>query len=212
MEVRLGQYRARVDAVGADGELIEVQAAPLTALRPKLGRLLDAGQRVRVVKPVVVAKRIVKKHRVDGPELPGRLSPRRGRLYDVFDDFVGLAALFPAPGLVIEVLGVDVDEVRLPRRRRPGYKVLDRRLREVAQVVHLIDATDLWHLLPVGLPERFTTLDLAAHLDRPIHFAQRVAYCLRLAGAATTAGKNGNRIIYHRPEGSPPSRPLGLLH
>lgn len=35
-------------------------------------------------------------------------------------------------------------------------------------------------------------------LDRPLSFAQRVAYCLRLTGAARVVGKQGNRLIYIR--------------
>jgi hypothetical protein len=57
-------------------------------------------------------------------------------------------------------------------------------------------AADLWTLLPDGLDEPFTTLDLADRLNRPVAFAQRVAYCLRLSGAAEQVGKRGNRLIY----------------
>ena len=32
----------------------------------------------------------------------------------------------------------------------------------------------------------------------PLSFAQRVAYCLRLTGAARVVGKQGNRLIYVR--------------
>jgi hypothetical protein len=96
------------------------------------------------------------------------------------------------------VLGVVVDEVRVARRRRPGYKVVDRSLREVVDSVRLCTATDLWALLPVGLGGPFTTKDLAESLGKPMHFAQRVAYCLRLAGAVETVGKTGNRRIYLR--------------
>ncbi len=204
LEVPLGRHRARVDVVTDDGELIEVQAAALGALRSKLRRLLRSGHRVRVIKPVVLAKRIVKKARPHGPEQSVRKSPIRGSLVEVFDEFVGLAAIFPTPGLVVQVVGVTVDEVRVARRRRPGYSVIDRRLREVHESVVLSEAADLWRLLPDDLAQPFTTLDLAAALARPIDFAQRVAYCLRLSGAATPVGKAGNRLIYLRP--SPPTR------
>lgn len=197
-EVALAEAGARIDAVAADGELVEIQAAALGALRVKLGRLLASGYRVRVVKPVVASRRIVRRSRRDGPDLGARLSPRRGLFCDVFDDLVGLARLFPRPGLVIEVLEVHIDEVRVPRRRRPGFAVVDRRLRAIDRTVRLVAPVDLWALLPDDLPSPFTTLDLADRLDRPVGFAQRVAYCLRLSGAAATVGKRGNRWIYER--------------
>lgn len=185
----------RIDAVAPDGTLIEVQSGALGPLRPKLLRLLPE-HRVRVVKPVVVTRRIIRRPRKDGVETSPRLSPKRGAMVDVFDDLIGLARIFPHSNLAVDVLAVEIDEVRIPRRRWPGYAVIDRRLRQVAATVTLGQASDLWALLPEGRPGSFTTLDLAERLGRPIVFAQRVAYCLRLSGAVETLGKVGNRLIY----------------
>jgi hypothetical protein len=194
-EVALSGFR--IDAVDPDGALVEVQSGALGPLRPKIARLL-LEHRVRVVKPVVVARRIVRRSHRDGHDLSARMSPKRSGAIDVFDDLVGLMRLFPHPNLTIDVMEVVIDEVRVPRRRWPGYKVADRALREVGQTVTLAEAADLWRLVPARLPERFTTIDLADALGRCLNFAQRVAYCLRIAGAAVTVGKHGNRIIYER--------------
>jgi len=185
----------RIDAVSPDGTLTEVQSAALGPLKGKLRRLLPEYQ-VRVVKPVVLERRIVKLTRRGGAETSARLSPKRGAVVDVFDDLIGLARIFPHPHLSLEVLGVAVDEVRIPRRRRPGYAVVDRRLRSIEATATLRRASDLWALLPEFQLESFTTADLAGWLQRPVGFAQRVAYCLRLAGAVETLGKVGNRWIY----------------
>ncbi|AGA25506.1 hypothetical protein [Singulisphaera acidiphila] len=185
----------RIDAVSPEGTLIEVQSGALGPLRAKLLRLLPE-YRVRVVKPVVLTRRIAKRSRKDGVETSPRLSPKRGTLVDVFDDLIGLARVFPHPNLTVDVLAVEIDEVRIPRRRWPGYAVVDRRLREIAATVTLRQASDLWTLLPEAQAGSFTTLDLAERLERPVAFAQRVAYCLRLAGAVETLGKVGNRLIY----------------
>jgi hypothetical protein len=195
LEVSLGGFR--VDAVAADGALVEVQSGPLGPLRPKLGRLLPAA-RVRVVKPVVLARRVVRRARRDGSDLSARFSPKRGTLVDVFDDLVGLARVFPHPHLQVEVLGVEIDEIRVVRRRWPGYVVADRALRAVVSQVALRTCDDLWTLLPDGFDGPFTTRELAEWLGKPLQFAQRVAYCLRLTGAVDTVGKAGNRRIYVR--------------
>ena len=202
-EVRVLGFR--VDAVTPDGGLVEVQSGALGPLRTKLARLLPE-HRVRVVKPVVVEKRIVRRARPDGPDLSARRSTRRGAPLDVFDDLVGLARLFPHPNLVIDVLAVAVDEVRVPRRRWPGYGVADRLLREMVASISLRAAPDLWSLLPADLAGPFTTRELADHLGRPLPFAQRVAYCLRLSGAAETVGKLGNSLVYERQKCRRPSR------
>ncbi len=199
LEVTLGSYR--IDAVAADGVLVEVQSGALGPLRGKLGRFLP-GSNVRVVKPVIVARRVVRRARRDGADLSTRFSPKRGDLVDVFDDLIGLARVFPHPNLRIDVLAVEIDEVRVVRRRRPGYAVVDRLLREVVATVSLRHPSDLWNLLPAGIEDPFTTRELAERLNRPLAFAQKVAYCLRLSGAVATVGKAGNRRVYsHRAKG-----------
>jgi hypothetical protein len=191
--------RFRVDAVDADGRLVEVQSGALGPLRDKLRHLLPA-HRVRIIKPLFWKRRLVRRSRPDGPDLQVRSSPKRGELVDVFDDLVGLAHVFPHRNLEIEILTVSVDEVRVPRRRWPGYTVTDRRLGEIHRTIALEQASDLWRLLPGAsqAQETFTTRDLADQTARPLWLAQRVAYCLRHTGAARVVGKSGNLLIYAR--------------
>jgi hypothetical protein len=189
----------RVDAVDQAGRLIEVQSGAMGPLRGKLRRLLPH-HRIRIVKPVVLKRRIICKSRANGPVVSARQSPKRGKLYDVFDDLIGVVRVFPDANLEIEVLGVTIEEVRVPRRRWPGYKVVDRCLGEIHETITVVAASDLWTLVPPGCDGRdpFTTLELAQTLERPLAFAQRVAYCLRLTGAVRVVGKQGNRLVYIR--------------
>jgi hypothetical protein len=189
----------RVDAIDDAGCLIEIQSGPLGPLCPKLRQLLPA-YRLRIVKPVVLRRRLLRKSHHRGPIISMRRSPKRGALADVFDDLIGVVRVFPHANLEIEVLGVTIDEVRIPRRRTPGYMVSDRCLSEIHEAATLARADDLWTLLPCGGNSRqpFTTADLATRLGRPVWFAQRVAYCLRKTGAARVIGKTGNRLIYCR--------------
>jgi hypothetical protein len=193
-EVVVGGFR--IDAVAADGSLVEVQSGPLGPLQAKL-RLLLPEHRVRVVKPVVLSRRVVRRARRDGPDLSVRFSSKRGAVHDVFDDLVGLARVFPHPNLRLDVLGVEIDEVRIPRRRWPGFAVCDRGLRDVVATVLLGEPADLWHLIPKGVFEGpFTTRDLADRLGRPLTLAQRVAFCLRLAGAVERVGTRDRYRVY----------------
>ena len=189
----------RIDAVDDSGLLVEVQSGPLGPLKAKLLRLLP-NHRVRVVKPVVLEKRVVRRSRAAGPDLSARRSPKRGSPVDVFEDLVGLAHIFPNPNLALELLAVSIDEIRIARRRWPGYKVVDRCLTGSLGKSVLERAADLWCLLPADQDwaEPFTTADIARRIDRPLWFAQRVAYCLRLSGASLAIGKKGNHRIYVR--------------
>ncbi len=62
----------------------------------------------------------------------------------------------------------------------------------------LVDtARDLLSLVPIELlPNPFDTAHLAAVLERPRWFAQKVSYCLRQTGVAKVAGKRGNTQLY----------------
>jgi hypothetical protein len=187
----------RVDALRDTGLVVEIQSGALGPLRSKLHRLLPEHQ-VQVVKPVTIQRRLIRRARVDGPDLSARRSPKRGAIVDVFEDLVGLAKLLPDPNLILEVLSVAIDEVRIPRRRWPGYQIADRCLIKILERRQIQSPTDLWTLLPDGhdWTAPFTTADIARRIDRPLWFAQRVGYCLRLSGAATIVGKRGNHRLY----------------
>jgi hypothetical protein len=196
-EVRVAGFR--IDAVDLTGRFVEIQSGALGPLSTKLQRLLPQ-HRLRIVKPVVLSRRLVQTSPRGGSVISVRRSPKRGTLVDIFDDLIGLVRIFPHANLDIEVLGVTIDEVRIRRRRRPGYLVADRRLGEICETATLATAGDLWSLLPSVCHDRepFTTVELATRLGKPVWFAQRVAYCLRKTGAARVVGKNGNRLVYVR--------------
>ncbi len=87
---------------------------------------------------------------------------------------------------------------RNPRRwRGKDHKVEDRRLRSVEERREFRTASDLLALLPEGLPDPFTTADVAEQGNVPRWLAQKMAYCLRKIGAITTVGQRG-RTRYYR--------------
>ncbi len=196
-EVVVGGFR--VDALAPDGRLVEIQSSPLGLLKGKLSRLLP-DHSIDVIKPVIVSRRVIQRKTPDGADLSSRRSPKRGLFVDAFEELVGLARLFPHPNLRIELLAVEIDEIRVARRRRPGFVVVDRTLRAVGESIRLEQAGDLWTLLPEGLGERFSTEDLARKVGRSTRFAQQITYCLRHSGAADVVAKVGNRRIYARSE------------
>lgn len=202
VEVRFGDYR--IDAVRRSGEWVEVQCASLAAIRDKIAALCRQG-RLRVVKPIVARRRIIRQQSAEGPIISRRLSPKRGQLLDVFDELVFLRRLFPHPNLVLEVPLVNVEEWRLPpssrnrrRRRYPAkHFVKDVVLEQVASKQTLRTAADLRRLARVGdLPARFDTSEWAEQLACPRHVAQKIAYVLREIGAIEAVGKRGNAIVY----------------
>jgi hypothetical protein len=192
VEVQVDGFR--IDAV-VRGRLFEIQQASLGALRDKVRRLLER-HKVVVVKPLVCRKYLVRRDHPGGDIVSQRYSPLRESVLNVFQDLVHFVTVFPHPRLTLEVVLVEVEEDRItrPRRRRrgPDFRVADRRLTKVVSTTRLKTIRDMQKLLPGTLPSRFTTEDLAREAAVPRWLAQKMAYCLRTAGAIEAAGKQGN--------------------
>jgi hypothetical protein len=159
--------------------LIEIQTGSFAAMGRKLDHLLPA-HRVRLVHPIAVETHLQR------PGAKSRRSPKRGSVYDLFTELVSLPTLLDHPNLDIEVVLVSVTKVQVPdaaaRRGRGGFRTVDRVLREVVGCHRFAARTDLLSLVPDGLPNEFTTADLAAHAGIDRATAQRMAYCLRPLG------------------------------
>lgn len=197
-EVKLGRYR--IDVVRGT-ELIEIQHGSLAAIRDKIRALSDEYD-VRVVKPIIVRKTLVKLKRRGGKELERRTSPKRGKLLDLFDELVYFCRAFPHPRLTLDVVLCDIEEYRFPghgrrRWRRPKAHVTeDQKLLEVHDTISFRTGDDLVALLPVDLPKPFHSGDVAAGLGIARWIAQRIVYCLREMKLARLVGKKGNALLY----------------
>ncbi|MEQ8849150.1 hypothetical protein [Botrimarina sp.] len=200
VEVRLGRYR--IDVVRGD-LLIEVQHAGLSSIRDKVRRLCGEAP-VLVVKPVVARRRLVTRDKPGGRVKSRRWSPKRGRLVDLFHDFVHFTKAFPHERLAVEAPLVEVEEHRVPghgrrrRWRRRDHVVVDQKLLGVLSTVRFETAADLWRLVEGPLPLEFDTAELATALDTPRWVAQRAAYCLHAMGAAERVGKRRGAWLYQR--------------
>ncbi len=187
-----------VDLVRED-LLIEVQTRNFSSMKKKVTTLLDLGHRVRIVHPIPVDKWIVKVAG-DGTVLSRRRSPKHGSPIDVFAELVSFPDLLAHPNLDIDVILTNEEEYRrhTPNRswRRKGWTVEERRLINVVDTLLISDADDLAALLPIELPEPFTTADLALKLGRSRRTAQQMAYCLRIADVIVAVGKTGNAVEY----------------
>jgi hypothetical protein len=198
VEVRLGRYR--IDVVRG-GELIEIQHGSLGAIGTKIKALVRQ-HRVRVVKPIVFRKHLVKQSGRGRRVVDRRLSPKRGSILDLFQDMVYFCRVFPHRNLTLEVPLVTIEEWRYPGhgrrrwRRKGDHLVEDQKLLSVEQVHEFRTSADLLALLPGPLPTPFSTQHLAEclHVDR--WFARQIAYTLRETGAICQVGKQGNSLLY----------------
>jgi hypothetical protein len=196
--------------VGVDGSiidilrgelLVEIQTRSFSPLRRKLEKL-TIDHPVRLVFPIAVEKWIIRLSDDGAAQEGRRKSPKRGSVLELFRELVSFPHLISHPNFSLEVLLIQEEEVRqqgLARNwRRRGWGTVERRLVQVVARRVFAAPADLAALIPASLEEPFTTVELAEAIDQPRWLAQKMAYCLRCAGAISEAGKQGKATRYVR--------------
>lgn len=189
-----------VDILRADGEVVEVQTGNFGKLRDKVRALSALGYRVCVVHPVALKKYILRVDPQDGQILSRRKSPKSGSLLSLFDELIHFPDLLSLPGVRLEVLLVEVEEVRCPDGRgswrRKFHSIVDRKISGAGEVRSFSDPQDLLGLLPPGIPSQFTAAELAIASGCPVVLARRLLWCLRAQGLAGEVGKRGRSLLW----------------
>ncbi|MEM9134484.1 MAG: hypothetical protein AAF962_00990 [Actinomycetota bacterium] len=174
-------------------QLIEIQTTSFASMGRKLDRVL-AAHPVLIVHPIAVETYLHK------PGSKPRRSPKRSDIYGLFDELVSMPTLLDHPNLEIEVVLVVIDKHQEAdpklRRNRGGWRTTDRRLREIREQVRLSTVDDLVRFIPEGLPEVFTTADLARLAPTSRDRAQKMAYCLRDTGQFTLIDRSRSGYRY----------------
>lgn len=188
------------DAVRPDGELVEVQTAGLGSLQAKVRAWVAAGYRVRVQYPLAVRTTIRRIDATSGELMSTRRSPKKRRLWDLFDELAKAPAMISTPGLTFEVLSVEVTDWRrvLPEPVRRGrfmrsFVRADRSLDAVLSSREFTSPADWLALLPAATGEggAWTSASLGAALEIPADEARKVLYSLARAGLLEAGPRGG---------------------
>ena len=127
-------------------------------------------------------------------------SPKKGNLFHLFEELVSIPDLIQNPNFSLEILLIQEEEVRCTDGkgswRCRGLRIVDHLLIEVMSRHIFNRSTDFRSLLPIDLPEPFSTQELGEGIDQPRWIAQKMAYCLRNMGGIEIVGKNGNSLFY----------------
>jgi hypothetical protein len=196
-EVKLGNYIVDI----LRGHLIiEVQTKNFSALKDKLQVLTEKHQ-VRLVYPLSEKKwitHVTKDHVV----LNTRKSPKKGKLTDLFREFVMIPNMIGEENFSLEVLFIDEEEVRCDDGRgswrRRGVSIKERKLLKVNNRILFQTKDDYIKILPEGLNEVFTNRELAKLAKVSVRTARQITYCLRKGGVVGLAGKNGRELVFQK--------------
>lgn len=179
--------------------LIEIQTSNFSSQKRKLNALIEKHS-LCLVFPIALEKWIVRLEADGMTQIGRRKSPKKGNLFHLFGELVSIPDLINHPNFSLEVLLTQEEEIRCNDGkgswRRKGLSIVDQRLIGVVEQSLFRKPSDFLSLIPLGMPEPFSTEDLAQGIDQPRWLAQKMAYCLRNMGAIDIAGKKGNSILY----------------
>lgn len=188
-------------------QLIEIQTGNFTAIKRKLGRLLN-DHPIHLVHPIAQEKWIVRQTAAGHP-ISRRKSPKRGQVADAFYQLVRIPHLLPHPNLTLEIVLTQEEEIWRDDGqgswRRGRWSRHDRQLLAVVSRFTFTTPADFYRLLPADLPHPFTNRDLAASLSGRLpasgraagqSLAPKMTYTLCHAGALVISGKQGKAYLY----------------
>ena len=196
-----GGQRGYVIDLVKDDLLIEIQTGNFSSIQRKLNDLVKRHP-VRLIYPIAAEKWLLKLPKDGWDEPRRRKSPKRGRVESVFSELVSFPRLLMDDNFSLEVVLIQEEELRhyagKKHRYKNGWVTVERRLLAVKEQRLFEKPSDMSALLPVEMPQEFTTLDLAEAIESPRWLAQKMAYCLREMGEIVRVGKRGRSYLYSR--------------
>jgi hypothetical protein len=185
------------DAIGTDGEIIEIQTGNFSGLKKKIPALAKSGK-VRLIYPVIVNKTI-ELYSTEKKLISSRKSPKKGTMWDIFDELIYVPDFLKLKTLTIEIIFVDAIERRKNDGkgswRRKGISIEDKILINRREGIILKRRID-WkkHFLPLKKECSTKTLALTANIKDET--ARKVIYSLEKAGILEKTHKEGRSWIY----------------
>lgn len=171
------------DILTKNGNVVEIQTKNLTKLLPKILDTIDKGRNVKLVHPVVITRRILllDEH---GNKISNRKSPKRGCIYDIFEELTGIYPVLLNPHFSLEVVEIEMTEERVRtkhnvqsknkrRRFRKNWNKTNKKLDKIINTRRFNSAKDYIDLLPKSLPQEFCAKDLEKELKKSKEFPSK---------------------------------------
>lgn len=197
-EVPIGKYIADIYT---GEEIIEIQNGNLGKMKEKLDYFLDEYD-VYLVYPFPHIKWICWIDPDTGEVTSKRKSNKTGNIYEAIPDFFSIKAYLNNPRLHIRVPLVDVEEYRLldgtrsKRSKKIGSHRYDRVPLNLYDEIIFDSINDYLQLLPIDLPDQFTTKDLSIAAKIHISLAQETCKLLYDLGFLDRVGKQSRSYLY----------------
>lgn len=195
-EVKVGNFVA--DIVCERG-VIEIQTRQFNRLLSKLECFLEYCD-VTVVYPVIRNKYLSWINMDTGEVSSKRRSPKKGTIYDSIQELYKIKYTLDNPRMNLCICILDADETRYlngwSKDGKKGSTRCDRIPTELAEEVYFNNIYDYRKFIPEGLPEQYTSSDLAKAAKISKKDSSTLLNILTYLCIVTRCGKKGNSILY----------------
>ena len=196
-------HEVNVDGYFADiarpGEIFEIQTRDLYRLAPKISTFI-VENRVTVVFPIAMTKKIFWMEPDTGECLSQRKSSKKGKEIDILPELYGLREFLLSNRFRVCLLLMDVNEYRIPdgygKDRKKRATKLDRYPTDLIDEIYLEKADDYHRFLPENLLPEFSSSDFRIAAKCDLYTAQRSLNVLSKIGLIEVVGKKGRYKAY----------------
>ncbi len=182
-----------------EGKIIEIQTRSFNKMRSKLDKFLPE-YNVTIVYPIPHIKNLIWIDEETGNLSKKRKSPRKGDYYDAFYELYKIKMYLDNPNLSFRFVLINIDEYRLlngwSRDKKKGSHRYDRIPTQLVGEMSIDRIEDYVQLLPIELPDEFTTSDYkeVAHISEDS--ARLGLHILNHIGVIEKIGKQGRKNLY----------------
>lgn len=179
--------------------VVEIQTKGFYKLKNKLERFLPLYP-VTIVYPISCIKWVCWIDESTKKIVSKRKSPKKGNPYLVFKELYGIRQFLINNNLHIRIVMMDMEEYRLlngwSTDKKRGSQRFDRYPLEIKDEVVLDDVRDYIQLLPLELPEIFTSANLAKTAKIPLALSQMTLLVMTEMGVVKRIGKDKKSFLY----------------
>jgi hypothetical protein len=179
--------------------IIEIQTGNYSSIKTKITKLVS-DYNLKLVFPITAEKWLLKYPEDKSGRVITRKSPKKSRKEEIFSELVSFPELLCSKRFSIEIAMAKEQKVRVYTGeklwRQHGWATVERQLLEIIETCTYQKPSDLLGLLPLNMPDCFTTGDITLEGKIPHWLAQKMAYSLRNMGTIVQIGKKGCSYLY----------------
>ncbi|MBQ3489292.1 MAG: hypothetical protein IJA86_01715 [Clostridia bacterium] len=195
-EVKIGKYYADI---AKDGDIFEIQTRDLYRISSKISTFL-VENRVTVVYPIAIFKRIFWMDPETGECISNRKSSKKRNEWEVLSELYGLRDFLLHENFRVCVVLLEVNEYRAQdgygKNKKKRATKLDSVPVSLQDEFYLETKEDYLRFLPQNLPNIFTSSDFCQAAKCKLFIAQRALNILTKIGILRMIGKEGRKNKY----------------